>query len=196
MLNTLIKPTIEVNHSTALDIMLEIVGYPFEGYTTKTPATLKSRSKKALEPFFGDIVKVASYVAVANRDYEQAVNRGGAKVDLEPTFKVQPHLYATHISGNILRHNADLNLPKYENLDRYYCQFIAHKGSFLKADYYDGLGNLLSFDIVKPLLKEIEVSKSQAEYGLTNETAIRVTNPKLTNVLRFTAFGNEYKIVD
>jgi hypothetical protein len=188
------KEIIQVSINEALQIMLNVVGHPFSFWSAFTEPSL-SGGKAVLAQFGGAVYKFASYTLVANREYNRSIELACEKYGKDfSAWKPQAHNYATHIGGNILTHNNDLQLPLESSMRRNYAQFMLHKGCQVESQYFDAEIKPIAFETIKPYLKA-KTSKKQEEIGLSKEEQIPCINFGMGSIKQFTLNGQKYEIV-
>lgn len=188
------KEIIRVSINEALQIMLNVVGHPFSFWSAFTEPTLVG-GKKVYEQFGGAVYKFAEYTFVINRNYDRAIERVCEAKGIDfANWKPQAHNYATHIGGNILTHNNDLQLPLESPMRRNYAQFMLHKGCQVVAEYFDSEMKPIALETIKPYLK-VSTSRKQEEIGLSKEEQIPCINFAMGSIKQFTLNGQKYEIV-
>lgn len=180
-----------ITQSQLLDMLLEVKGHPFSHWALMTEANLKG-GQKVLAQFGGVVHKFATYTIVVNRKYDRAVELLAEKLNLDFTnWAPAPHNYADHISGNVLAHRADKHLPIIER--RLYAQFMLHKDCQREVGYYDSQMRPLTFDQIKPYIKD-NTSKKQTEFGIAKSEQIPVINPSLCNIRSVSMQGDIFDV--
>ncbi len=186
------KNLVKVTKKEALELFLNVKGNPFSYFATLSNANLTG-GKKTLENFGGIVYKFARYTFVMNRDYLQNIEKTLLKKGIDfANWQPQPHNYATHIKGNVLIHNEDLN----KNISdaRIYIQFILHKGCNIESTYFDRNFKEIDIEKLKPYFKD-NTSKKQIEIGIEKNEQIPVINFKLDSIFQFTLNGTKYEII-
>ena len=188
------RPLYQVTLLEAVTLMENTKGHPFQGVELLTKQVLTG-GKKTLALFGGEVYKYARYVFAVNRGYDRAIEIATDKLGIQfENWQPQPHNYATHIAGNILTHNNDLDLPKGHTERRDYAQFLLHKGCQIESQYFDAEFRPIDAETIKPFLP-IRTSPKQANIGLADADQIKVINPSVKSIKRFVANGCEYEIV-
>jgi len=182
-----VKEIIKVNYATMLELLFGCVGENyFKGVTTLTEPKLSS--VKHYAQFGGKVFKVAKYV-FAERDYLTAIENQAEKLGITKEWKPEPHAYATHIKGNILCHNEDINkdIPLTEK--RLYAQFFKHLGSTIETYYFDANMQPLEYETIKPFLRVNKPSPKQTEFGIKLDPV----QPLTTNIIGLRCNGQSYE---
>lgn len=180
-----------ITQSQLLDMLLEVKGHPFSHWALMTEANLKG-GQKVLAQFGGIVHKFATYTVVVNRKYDRAVELLAEKLNLDfANWTPAPHNYADHIGGNVLGHRADKHLPIIER--RLYAQFMLHKDCQREVEYYDSQMRPLTFDQIKPYMKD-STSKKQTEFGIAKSEQIPVINPSLCNIRSVSMQGDIFDV--
>jgi len=182
-----VKEIIKVNYATMLELLFGCVGdYYFKGVTILTEPKLSS--VKHYAQFGGKVFKVAKYV-FADRQYLSAIENEAKKLGIDKVWTPAPHNYATHIKGNILCHNEDLNkdIPLTEK--RLYAQFFKHLGSTIETYYFDANMQPLDYETIKPFLRVVKQSPKQAEFGIKLDPV----QPLTTNIIGLRCNGVSYE---
>lgn len=189
-----VKQVISINLFQALNIMLAFVSHPFTAWVLFTEVALKG-GKSAYAVFGGKVYKLAKYVVPVNRGYDRAIELKAEKLGLNfDNWKPQPHPYATHISGNILTHNNDLDMSLESTERRNYAQFMLHKDCQIEVQYFDAEMRPLTFEQVAPYLVD-KTSKKQSDFGIAKTDQVPCINPSLKSIQSFSANGVIYEIV-
>jgi hypothetical protein len=173
------------------ELLMAVKGHPFSHWALMTEATLEG-GKQVKAQFGGVVYKFATYTIVANRKYDRAVELLAEKLNLDfANWTPQPHLYADHLSGNVLYHRADVNLPIEQR--RLYAQFMLHKDCQREAEYYDAQMRPLTIDQVKPYFRD-NTSKKQSDFGIAKQDQIPVINPSLNSIRSVSLNGEIYDV--
>ncbi len=187
------KQLTQITKAILMQLLMAVKGHPFTHWVLFTQPTLVG-GKKTLALFGGAVYKFATYTIAVNRGYDRAIEIKGEKLGLDfSNWKPQPHLYATHIGGNVLCHNADMNLPIEQK--RLYAQFLLHSGCQLDVQYYDAEMKPINFATIKPYLRN-NTSKKQTEFGIPQADQVPVINPSLDSIRGISMNGQIYEIVD
>lgn len=189
------RPTLQITLIEAVTFMENVKGHPFQGVELLTETTLIG-GKKTLALFGGVVYKYARYVFAVNRGYDRAIEIATEKLSIDfQNWTPQSHNYATHISGNILTHNADLDLPRNNTNRRDYAQFLLHKGCQIESQYFDSEFRPIAVETLKPFF-QVRTSPKQTTLGINDADQIKVINPSIKSIKRFVANGTEYEIVE
>lgn len=186
------RPLFQVTLSEAIAIMSAVKGHPFMGVELLTEPTLTG-GKKTLALFGGAVYKYARYVFAVNRGYDRAIEIATSKLGIDfENWQPQPHNYADHVSGNILVHRSDLNLPQDEQ--RVYAQFMLHNDCQIESLYFDAEFRPIDVESLKPYFPN-RTSPKQTNIGLADADQIKVINPSVKSIKRFATNGADYEIV-
>lgn len=189
-----VKQIIEVSIAQAMQILMAIKGHPFTGIELFIEATLVG-GKRTLDLFDGKVYKHSRYVFAINRGWDRAIEIACDELGIDfANWTPEPHLYADHISGNILTHRADLSLPLNSADRRNYAQFLLHSGCVIETNYFDNQLRPLTIDQVKPYLRDNSSAK-QTALGIAKADQKRVINPSMKSIKSFSANGCEYRII-
>lgn len=173
-------------------LLMGVKGHPFTHWALFTEATLTG-GKKTLAQFGGVVYKYATYTIAVNRNYLKAMEIAAGKLGLNfENWTPAPHNYADNIGGNVLCHRADLELPMEQK--RLYAQFLLHKQCQREVEYMDSEMRPLTFDQVKPYLRD-NTSKKQSDFGMAKEEQIPVINPSLNSIKAVSLNGEIYEVV-
>jgi hypothetical protein len=187
------RPMFQVTLSEAVAVMSAVKGHPFMGVELLTEPTLTG-GKRTLELFGGAVYKYARYVFAVNRGYDRAIEIATSKLGINfENWQPQPHNYADHVSGNILVHRSDLNLPQAEQ--RIYAQFMLHNDCQIESQYFDAEFRPIDVETLKPYFPS-RTSPKQASIGLSNADQIKVINPSVKSIKRFATNGADYEIIE
>ena len=185
------KNLVKVSRNEALDLFLNVKGNPFSYFSTLTKPTLTG-GKKTLDLFDGIVYKVSRYTFVMNRDYLKNIDKVLTEKGIDKNLWIpENHKYATHLNGNVLCHNDDLN--KSINDARFYIQFILHNGCNIESKYFDSKFNQIPLESIKPYFRD-NTSKKQTEIGIEKNDQIKIVNFSLDSILEFTLNKNKYEI--
>jgi hypothetical protein len=186
------KNLVKITKAQALELFLNLKGHPFSYFATLSNANLTG-GKKTLANFGGIVYKFARYTFVMNRDYLQNIEKTLSKKGIDfANWEPEAHKYATHIKGNVLCHNDDLN--KDINDARIYIQFILHKGCNIESTYFDGKFKEIDIEKLKPYFRD-NSSKKQSEIGIEKNEQVPVINFKLDSIFQFTLNGTKYEVI-
>ena len=187
MKNSNVLNKVKVTYLEMLNVLFACIGmYQFKSVILATEPTLKG-GKKTLELFGGKVTKVSKYV-FAEREYIKAIENEAKKLGIEKEWKPAPHNYATHIKGNILCHNEDMNIEDMEQ-KRLYAQFMLHNGSSIETTYFNANGDIISLEDIKPYLIDKKPSAKQRDFGVF----IPTINPLCKNIISITHNGTTYE---
>jgi len=185
------KPTHRITTMQLVLILLGIKGHPFSHWALMTEATLTG-GKKTLAQFGGIVYKFATYTIVANRKYDRAIELLAEKLNLDfANWTPQDHLYAERLGGNVFQHKADKHLPIEQK--RLYAQFMLHTDCQREVEYYDAQMRSLTFDQVKPYLRD-NTSKKQVAFGIPKAEQIPCINPSVNNIRAISINGDRYEV--
>jgi hypothetical protein len=162
---------------------MAIKGYQFSAWELFTEQVLTGgKSTKAL--FSGGVYKYARYTLVAGRGYDRAIEILCGKLGIDfANWTPQPHNYGIHIGGNVLTHNADLNLEIGDINRRDYAQFMMHNNCQIEVQYFDAELRPLTYEQVAPYLPN-KSSKKQTDLGIDKADQIRTINPSIKSITR------------
>jgi hypothetical protein len=74
-----------------------------------------------------------------------------------------------------------------------YAQFMLHTDCQREVEYYDAQMRPLTFDQVKPYLRD-NTSKKQVEFGIPKEQQIPCINPSVNNIRSISINGERYEV--
>lgn len=176
-----------------VQILKAVKGHPFSHWALFTEATLTG-GKKTLAQFGGVVYKYATYTIAVNRDYNRAIELLAEKLGINfENWTPAPHNYADNVGGNVLCHRADNDLPIEQQ--RLYAQFLLHSGCQREVEYMDSEMRPLTFDQVKPYLRD-NTSKKQSDLGIAKADQIPVINPSTHSIKAVTINGEIYEVVE
>lgn len=182
---------VKISKNEALELFLQVKGHPFTYFSFLTKPTLTG-GKKTLETFGGIVYKLSRYTFVINRDYLDNIQKELKEKGINPeNWLAQGHNYATHIGGNVLQHNEDLEKSIFQS--RIYLQFILHKGCNIESIYFDSKFRQIPVEAIAPYFRD-NTSKKQTEAGIEKPDQIKIVNFSLDNLLEFTLNGKKYEI--
>ena len=188
-----VKQVTKITRAILLQMLLAVKGHPFTHWVLFTQPTLTG-GKKTLALFGGAVYKFATYTIAVNRDYLRALEIKSEQLGLDfSNWTPAPHNYATNIGGNILCHNADMNLPTEQQ--RLYAQFLLHSGCQREVAYFDANMQPIDINVIKPYLRD-NTSKKQSDFGIAKADQQAVINPSLDSIKGISMNGQIYEIVD
>ena len=186
------KQVTAITKAILMQLLMAVKGHPFTHWVLITQPTLVG-GKKTLALFGGAVYKYATYTIAVNRGYDRAIEILSEKLGIDfSNWTPQPHNYATHIGGNVLCHNADMQLPMEQR--RLYAQFIMHKGCQREVQYFDAEMKPIDYAVIKPYLRD-NTSKKQTELGIPQADQTAVINPSLDSIRAISMNGQVYEVV-
>lgn len=188
-----VKQISVITKAILVQLLLAVKGHPFTHWVLFTQPTLVG-GKKTLDLFKGAVYKYATYTIAVNRNYDRAIEIKGEQLGLNfANWTPQPHNYATHIGGNVLCHNNDMQLPLESELKRLYAQFLLHEGCQVDVQYYDAEMQPIDIARIKPYLRN-NTSKKQTDFGIPKADQVPVINPAIESIKQVSMNGQIYQV--